>query len=61
MTAPKMPETKRPVYQKLLLYARELEQQGFEQFIIVLVEKDGTKWEVSDAAEVQPKVTYKGL
>lgn len=45
---------------KLLLLAREFEQQGFFEFTILVTEKDGGRWKVTDTDRTAPMVEYLG-
>lgn len=56
----KVPTEKIRTYQKLLLFARELEVQGFASFTIKLAESDGSNWMVTDEYNQQPRVEYVG-
>jgi len=57
---PVMPAHKQPLQVKLLMYARELESQGFVGFELRLLEADGTRWLVVNTPKTQPVVTYLG-
>lgn len=56
----KIPDEKVQTKRKLLLFARELEQQGFFNFTIEVTEKDGSRWKVTDTDRTQPTAEYLG-
>jgi hypothetical protein len=56
----KVPDHKVALYQKLLLYSRELERLGFATFFLQLTEVTGESWHVTDGPGREPKVEYLG-